>query len=110
MPALAPALTTTTAPSPAAGSSADARDASAALVLVASDGRPSTSPPRREPRGRLARRLRAVDSEAGMTTAEYAIGTVAACGFGGVLYKLITSDFVFGLLKTVISRALQLVF
>ena len=59
---------------------------------------------------RLARRLRAVDGEAGMTTAEYAIGTLAACGFAGVLYKLITSDFVFGLLKTVISKALQMLF
>ena len=43
-----------------------------------------------------------------MTTAEYAIGTVAACGFGGVLYKLITSDTVFSLLTKVISRALSM--
>ena len=26
-----------------------------------------------------------------MTTAEYAVGTVAACGFGGILYKILTS-------------------
>ena len=45
-----------------------------------------------------------------MTTAEYAIGTVAACGFGGVLFKLITSDTVFGLLTTVISKALSIAF
>ena len=38
------------------------------------------------------------------------VGTVAACGFGGVLYKLITSDTVFGLLTAVISRALKLLF
>ena len=34
--------------------------------------------------------------DAGMTTAEYAVGTVAACGFGGVLYKVLTSDAVVG--------------
>ncbi len=30
--------------------------------------------------------------EAGMTTAEYATGTVAACGVAGVLYKLVESE------------------
>jgi hypothetical protein len=34
---------------------------------------------------------RGAESEAGMTTAEYAVGTVAACGLGGVLYKVVTS-------------------
>ena len=48
--------------------------------------------------------------EAGMTTAEYAVGTVAACGFGGILYKLLTSDAVQKLLKDVIERALTLGF
>ena len=46
----------------------------------------------------------------GMTTAEYAVGTVAACGFGGILYKLLTSDAVQKLLKDVIERALTLGF
>lgn len=32
-------------------------------------------------------------NEDGMTTAEYAVGTVGACGFGGILYELLTSDF-----------------
>jgi hypothetical protein len=40
-----------------------------------------------------------------MATAEYAVGTVAACGFGGILYKLLTSDTVVNLLKDVIERA-----
>ena len=48
--------------------------------------------------------------EAGMTTAEYAVGTVAACGFGGVLYKVVTSHQVLSLLTSVISRALHLTF
>jgi len=30
--------------------------------------------------------------EAGMATAEYAVGTVGVVGIGGVLYKIITSD------------------
>ncbi len=61
---------------------------------------------------RAAVRLQAVqaDRDAGMTTAEYAVGTVAACGFGGVLYKVITSGPVLELVTSVISRAFKLVF
>ena len=44
----------------------------------------------------------------GMTTAEYAVGTVAACGFGGLLYKILTSDTVLQLVTSVITRALHL--
>ncbi len=46
----------------------------------------------------------------GMTTAEYAVGTVAACGFGAVLYKLLTSDSVVRMLKDIIERALSVSF
>ena len=46
----------------------------------------------------------------GMTTAEYAVGTVAACGFGGILYKLLTSDAVVKMLKDIIERALSIGF
>lgn len=49
-------------------------------------------------------------SEAGMTTAEYAVGTVAACGFSGVLYKVITSPTVLELIKGVIGKAFHLSF
>jgi len=45
-----------------------------------------------------------------MTTAEYAVGTVAACGFGGILYKVITSDAILGLLRDVIAKAFNLSF
>ena len=48
--------------------------------------------------------------DAGMTTAEYAVGTVAACGFGGILYKVITSPQVLDLITSVISRAFKLSF
>jgi hypothetical protein len=56
------------------------------------------------------RSCRGLTSESGMTTAEYAVGTVAACGFGGILYKLLTSDTVVTLLKDIIKRALTLSF
>ena len=65
------------------------------------------------PLSRLARlRERVADGgrEAGMTTAEYAVGTVAACGFGGVLYKVITDDSVVSLLGKLFAKALKVSF
>ena len=59
---------------------------------------------------RLSARLHGEDPEAGMTTAEYAVGTVAACGFSGILYKVITSPQVLGLMRDVIARAFKLAF
>ncbi len=61
---------------------------------------------------RLAARLSAAtdDADAGMATAEYAVATVAACGFGGILFKVITSPEVLGLLRDVISAAFKLSF
>jgi|GEM_PF-1300677 Protein of unknown function (DUF4244) len=56
----------------------------------------------------LVSRLRA--GEAGMSTAEYAIGTVAACAFAAVLYKVITSTRVLDLLSGVVTRALHVPF
>jgi hypothetical protein len=56
----------------------------------------------------MVARLRA--SEAGMSTAEYAIGTVAACAFAAVLYKVITSTQVLDLLSGVVTRALHVPF
>ncbi len=62
-------------------------------------------------RTRLASRFRRVASgSAGMTSAEYAVGTVAACGFGGLLYKVLTSDSVLSLLTQVIGKAFEWVF
>ena len=46
------------------------------------------------------------DPEAGTTTAEYAIGTLAACAFAAVLYKTITSPEVASLLAGLVHRAL----
>jgi len=45
-------------------------------------------------------------SDLGMATAEYAIATLAACGFAGLLIVLMRSDEVRDLLLGVIRRAL----
>jgi hypothetical protein len=55
-------------------------------------------------------RLAHVEGDAGMTTAEYAVGTVAACGFSGILYKVVTSPQVLDLVKGVIEKAFRLAF
>jgi len=49
-------------------------------------------------------------SDKGMTTAEYAVGTVAAAGLGGVLIKLLTSAEVRNLIWKIMSSALSVFF
>lgn len=49
--------------------------------------------------------IRLATEEDGMSTAEYAVGTVAACGLGGILVKLLTSPEVQQLLWGVIEKA-----
>lgn len=39
-------------------------------------------------------KVRTTRDERGMTTAEYAVGTVASCGFAGVLVKLLSEPWV----------------
>jgi hypothetical protein len=43
----------------------------------------------------------------GMNTAEYAVGTLAAVAFAGLLLKILTSDSVRAALAGIIGRALQ---
>lgn len=45
--------------------------------------------------------------DAGMTTSEYAMGTIAACAFAAVLYQVITSETVSGALESIIGKALS---
>jgi hypothetical protein len=45
-----------------------------------------------------------------MTTAEYAVGTVAACAFAGLLLKIVTSTEVGDLLREVVRRAFSVAF
>jgi len=45
--------------------------------------------------------------ELGMATAEYAVTTVAACGFAGMLYKLLSSESIAKLIGDLLHRALS---
>jgi hypothetical protein len=50
--------------------------------------------------------LLAVD-ESGMSTVEYAIGTIAAAAFGAILYTVVTGDSIVSALTKIIGRALS---
>jgi TRAP-type uncharacterized transport system fused permease subunit len=52
-------------------------------------------------------RLRTEAVDAGMSTAEYAVGTLAAVAFAGVLLKVVSSENVQSALSAVIDRALR---
>ncbi|WP_319429598.1 DUF4244 domain-containing protein [Mycobacterium sp. RTGN5] len=54
-----------------------------------------------------ARLAIAVVDEAGMSTVEYAIGTIAAAAFGAILYSVVTGDSIVGALTNIINRALN---
>jgi Protein of unknown function (DUF4244) len=54
--------------------------------------------------------VRGAASDAGMSTAEYAVGTVAACAFAAVLYKVVTSAAVSTALTGMIKKALDVAF
>lgn len=43
----------------------------------------------------------------GMSTVEYAIGTIAAAAFGAILYTVITGDSIVSALTNIITRALN---
>ncbi|MBA4023260.1 MAG: DUF4244 domain-containing protein [Gordonia sp.] len=45
--------------------------------------------------------------EDGMSTAEYAIGTIAAAAFGAILYTVVTGDSIVSALTGIIDKALQ---
>lgn len=47
--------------------------------------------------------------DSGMSTVEYAIGTLAAAAAAGLLYAVMTSDLVQNLLQGLIQRALSTV-
>jgi Protein of unknown function (DUF4244) len=64
------------------------------------------------PRRLVVRRLRGYQpsrlrGDAGMNTAEYAVGTLAAVAFAGVLLKVLTSDSVRVMLLSIVQRALH---
>jgi Flp pilus assembly pilin Flp len=44
--------------------------------------------------------------ESGMSTVEYAIGTIAAAAFAAILYSVVTGDSIVTALTNIIARAL----
>jgi hypothetical protein len=74
------------------------------------EGRPTAEgTPRRSLRRTLADRWAGppASGEAGMSTAEYAVGTVAACAFAAVLYKVVTGGSVVTALGELVQSALS---
>lgn len=57
-----------------------------------------------------ARLARAVGGEEGMSTVEYAIGTIAAAAFAAVLYKVVTGGAITGALTDLVQQALSVKF
>ncbi|WP_242908474.1 DUF4244 domain-containing protein [Actinomadura terrae] len=55
----------------------------------------------------VVRRWRNTARDEGMSTAEYAVGTIAAAAFAGLLFKIVTSSEVKGMLTDIIEKALQ---
>ena len=49
----------------------------------------------------------AITNDDGMTTAEYAVGTVAAAGLGGLLLKMLTSPEVQDLIWKIVQQAFR---
>ncbi|APE32884.1 hypothetical protein BOX37_01625 [Nocardia mangyaensis] len=56
--------------------------------------------------GARARFTRLLIDDDGMSTAEYAIGTIAAAAFGAVLYGVVTGDSIVNALTQIIDKAL----
>lgn len=52
----------------------------------------------------------AIEGDDGMSTAEYAIGTIAAAAFAAVLYAVVTGDSIVTALTAIVQRALSVTF
>jgi Protein of unknown function (DUF4244) len=68
------------------------------------------SVPRRLRRLVVARLTNTVHGEEGMSTAEYAIGTIAAAAFAAILYQVVTGGAVTGALTELVQQALSVDF
>jgi len=54
-----------------------------------------------------ARMVLLMVDDTGMSTVEYAIGTIAAAAFGAILYTVVTGDSIVTALTNIINRALN---
>lgn len=85
------------------------------VSLVARRGSPGGTPggplfATMRPHTLLARLRALAAAEQGMTTAEYAIGTLAAAAFAAVLYAVVSGDSVVSALTDLVERALSVDF
>ena len=62
--------------------------------------------PARQPDGRFRRIVRRLAGERGAATAEYAVATMAAVGFAGLLVIILRGDEVRGILTDLVRNAL----
>ncbi|MGW4421729.1 DUF4244 domain-containing protein [Streptosporangium sp. NPDC004631] len=62
---------------------------------------------RRRLRARWASLTTGPHRDRGMSTAEYAVGTIAACAFAALLFKVVTSSEVQQMISGLINRALS---
>lgn len=58
----------------------------------------------------MTKALQRMRDDAGLSTTEYAVGTVAVAGLGGLLLKILTSDWAMDLIKQVIEWAFSFLF
>ncbi len=58
-------------------------------------------------RALLVRAAVLATDDSGMSTVEYAIGTIAAAAFGAILYTVVTGDSIVSALTNIIGRALN---
>jgi hypothetical protein len=71
---------------------------------------PAPTPPRPRRAGPATGRIRGLRDDAGMSTVEYAIGTIAATAFAAVLYAVVTGDSIVTALTDLVQRALSVTF
>ncbi len=71
---------------------------------------PTSRPARSRGPVLLPRLQRLHDGDDGMSTVEYAIGTIAAAAFGAVLYAVVTGDSIVTALTGLVERALSVTF
>jgi hypothetical protein len=77
------------------------------VAIAATTGdTPGTERPTR-PVARARQWSRVRTGEEGMSTAEYAVGTVAACAFAAVLYRVVTGGSVVSALGDLVQSALD---
>ena len=77
-----------------------------ALVAEVRTSKDDSSGGRGGPSQGLLAGRRCLLDDAGMATAEYAVATLAACGFAGLLLVLLTGGEVRGMLLSIVKRAL----